>query len=276
MRRLILLAALSASTLASADPIKLVVPDFNAIGPSKEKAQFFTEHISGRLSEVGAQVTTSRALAQLLGIERQRQLMGCAGENSSCIAELASALGSDALLLGDIAQIGTLFQVNLKVVSGADGAVLSSYQARVGDEAALLDELDKAAFALMLDACSALHRDPPRALRSRGPNLRLLAIVPAALGVAAGAASGILFLQASQRWSSIPMASGDMARPVAEVERLGREGNTFKLAGWVCAGVAVAALATSAILFILGRPAPVKATVTGTTQAGAFILFGDL
>lgn len=261
--------------VAAAEPIKLVVPDFNAIGPSKEKAVFFTEHISGRLSEVGAQVTTSRALQQLLGIERQRQLMGCANEGSSCVAELASALGSDALLLGDIAQIGTLYQVNLKIVNGADGKVLSSYQARVSDEAGLLDELDKAAFTLAQEASATLKRDPPKPLKSKGPGLRVLAIVPAAIGVAAGAVSGVLFSQAASRWARIPMEPGDMPLPTAEVEQLGREGNTFKLAAWVTAGVAVAALATSAVLFILGRPAPVKATVTGTTGAGAFILFGD-
>jgi hypothetical protein len=270
------LVLLLTSISAAAEPLKLVVPDFNAVGPTKEKAQFFTEHISGRLAEVGASVTTARALQSLIGIERQKQLLGCASEGSSCIAELASALGSDALLLGDIAQIETLFQVNLKVINGSNGKVLASYQARVSSEAALLDELDRAAFSLVSDAATALHRDAPRPLKGRGVSLRLVAIAPLAVGVVSAALSAVFFAQAQSRWVQIPMKAGDVPLPTETVVRLGQEGSMFKTAGWVCASIGIAGLVAAGILFIVGRPPPVKAAVVGSSSGASLVLMGEL
>jgi hypothetical protein len=38
-------------------------------------------------------VTTQRDVAQIIGLERQKQLLGCSDQDSSCNAELAGALG---------------------------------------------------------------------------------------------------------------------------------------------------------------------------------------
>lgn len=266
------------ATSVSAAPLKLVVPDFNAVGSAKERAAFYTEHISSRLSEVGADVTTSRALAQLIGIERQRQLLGCAGEGGSCVAELASALGTDALLLGDIAQIDTLFQLNLKIVSGADGKTVSTYQARVTSESALLDELDKAAYALVAEAAPALNRDAPRGYKNKGPSLRSLAIVPASISVVSAAVGAVLLLQARSAYNAIPGVSGAAPAPTADVEATASRGKTFQLAGWVCVGVGIAGAAAAATMFALGGKKPsLQATVAPVPGGGAtFMLGGEL
>lgn len=275
--RTLLLTAVLAAGAAQSAPLKLVVPDLNAVGPSKDRAAFYTEHISSRLSEVGAEVTTSRALAQLIGIERQRQLLGCAGEGGSCVAELASALGTDALLLGDVAQIDTLFQVNLKLVSGADGKTVSTYQARVTSEAALLDELDKAAYALVSEAAPMLNRDAPRAPKTKGPSLRTLSIVPAGIGLVSAVVSAVLFTQAFSAYNSIPGVSGGPPATTAQVEAIAANGKLMQTLAWVFAGVGIAGLATGATLFALGGRKPsVQATVAPMPGGATFLIGGDL
>lgn len=266
-----------ASSVANADPLKLVVPDFNAVGPSKDKAVFFTEHISSRLSEVGAQVTTARGLQQLLGIERQRQLVGCANEGTSCVAELASALGTDGLLLGDVAQIESLFQINLRVISGADGKVVASHQARVNSERELLDELDQAAFALAADAALALGRDAPRAPKSRGPSLRALSAIPFAVAVASAAVSATFFVLAANNYGRIPQMAGATPLPTSEVESLGRAGATYQTVGWVLGATAGAALVAAGTMFFLGKssPSPLSTGVAPVAGGAAFLVGGS-
>jgi hypothetical protein len=263
--------------LAAATPLRIVVPDLNAVGPSKERAGFYAEHLASRLSEVGAVVTTSRGLEQLLGIERQRQLLGCAGEGGSCIAELAAALGTDSVLQGDVAQIDTLFQVNLKLINGADGKVIATYQARVNAEAALLDELDKAAFSLVSEAAPLLKRDAPRALKSKGPSLRVLSAIPFGVGLIGGVVGAVLFTQAGAAYGRIPQQAGDTPRPTAEVEQIAANGKAMATAGWICVGVGAAGVATGAALLIMGRstPPPVSASVAPTPSGAMLMIGGD-
>ena len=259
---------------AAAEPVKLVVPNFKVFGLAPEKSEFYTEHLSGRLSEVGARVTTQRAVSEMLGAERQRQLLGCGADSSSCMGELASALGSDALVLGDIAQVGTDLQLNLKVIAGSSARVVGTHQARVKDEAALLDELDKAAFDLMADASVALHRDPPTPLKRNGPSLQQMSFVPAGVGLAAGIVGAVLFGLSHANYLQIPQNPGDTPRRASEVDAVAQEGKAFRTAGWVCAGVGAAGVVTGAVLFIVGaRPSAATPSVTVLPAAtGATLL----
>jgi hypothetical protein len=268
-----LLAVLSLAA-AAPEPLRLVLPDMTGVGVDGEKTRFFTEHLSGRLSEVGAQVTTQRALQQLLGIERQKQLMGCAGESGACIAELASALGSDALVLGDVALIDGRYQVNLKIISGSDGKVLGTHQARVGSQAELLDELDKASFALVSAAATALHRAAPTPLAIRAP-LRTIGIVSLGVGLAGAVTGAVLLSQAGVQYGRIPQKAGQTGLPTTQVEAIAAQGKAFQTAGWVCVGVGVAALGAGVGLWVVGRPPPVRASVVVGNGAAVLMLGGD-
>ena len=66
-------------------------------------------------------VITRQDVEALLGRERQRQLLGCADESGSCVAELAGALGAGLVLTGDLAKVGARFTVTLKLLSYAIG-----------------------------------------------------------------------------------------------------------------------------------------------------------
>ena len=56
------------------------------------------------------------ALPILLGIERQKQLLGCSEVTSSCMSEVTGALDADRLLRGDLSRIDETIVINLSLV----------------------------------------------------------------------------------------------------------------------------------------------------------------
>lgn len=133
--------------------------DFTGVQLKPEVASFCSEHLAQQLVAQGLQVTTSRQIATLLGVERQKQLLGCGGEGESCMAEIASALGAPAVIVGEIAKLGTSIQVNVRVVKASNNAIIATFSRMVGGEEALPSTLDTAA----RDLASQLrdHFDPP-------------------------------------------------------------------------------------------------------------------
>lgn len=59
---------------------------------------------------------SSAEISTLLGVERQKQLLGCGDEATSCTAEIASALGAPYLMSGSITKLSGIFQLNLQVI----------------------------------------------------------------------------------------------------------------------------------------------------------------
>src|SRR6185436_7040714 len=109
-------------------------------------------------------------------------------------------------------------------------------------------------YALVKDAAAVLHRDAPKALRSNGPSLRTLALIPAGVTLVAGVVSAVLFSQAFAAYRRIPQADGDVPIADADARALAASGRTMQVAAWALAGVAGAALVTAGALFIVGRP----------------------
>src|SRR5438128_1810620 len=84
-------------TTASAAP-KVGVPGIDSLWLDQKKADFFREYLAQSLGDHGFDVITAKQMAAVIGLERQKQLLGCADSSSSCLAELAGALGAELLL----------------------------------------------------------------------------------------------------------------------------------------------------------------------------------
>src|SRR5690242_11003681 len=84
----------------------IAAPDLTVVGLELNRGALYTEHFAQQLTALGFSVVTQKQIASLLGQERQKQLLGCATQSDSCIAELASALGSDAIITGSVAKLG--------------------------------------------------------------------------------------------------------------------------------------------------------------------------
>lgn len=173
-------------------PINLALPGLSAQGFSREQAEFFTEHLALALRQQGVDVVTPREIGALLGLERQKQLLGCSDGADSCTVELANALGADGVLLGDVGKVGDRIQINLKVLNPGTARAIALFARGVTGDGAVLDALTAAAPELVAQAAKALGRS---AGSPRGGERRPVGWwwVPGAAGVAlAGAGVGLL------------------------------------------------------------------------------------
>lgn len=150
------------SLVLVAAPIQLASVGFTSVKVSKPLVASFEETFALRLSQSGqVRVTTPRDVVTVLGVERQRQLLGCADDSTSCLAELAGALGSEGIVMGEVAQVGRVLQLTIKVLSPG-GKPLYSTLRRVKGEEALLAELDAVAVEAVTTLLAALR--PPKAV----------------------------------------------------------------------------------------------------------------
>jgi hypothetical protein len=151
-RRLVaLLIVLAVSTSAhAAGPFsvkQLAAPGLQTARMSRQLSDLCSEHLAQALNDQGLKVISQAQIGAILGLERQKQLLGCS-DSSSCILEMTNALGADAVVVGSVGLVGESFQVDVKITSSRDGSTLASYAGRVQGEEAMLDELGKAAVAI--------------------------------------------------------------------------------------------------------------------------------
>ncbi len=109
--------------ILTSTPYTLAAPGLTAVDLEAKRVEFLSDYLAQELARVGAgqlQVLSQAQVAALLGLERQRQLLGCADD--ACSTELAGALGSEGLLLGSIAKLGERYTVSLQILTAQTGA----------------------------------------------------------------------------------------------------------------------------------------------------------
>ncbi len=144
---------------APAQPqIKLASPGLAYVKVGQEEGEFFLDFFAKQIELRGVRVTTNREIAALVGFERQRQLLNCGDGGSSCLAELAGALGVDGLITGSLAKVGSGYVINLKVVDN-EARTLAVFSERLKNDDALLDWLSSAAEKLVVQLKQILKRD---------------------------------------------------------------------------------------------------------------------
>lgn len=108
----------------------LVVPLQNGPGVDKAVADLVTETLCAEVQrQTGFRILTSKDVEALLGVERQRQLLGCT-ENSSCLTEIGGALGAADVIHGTLGKLGNAFIFNLQLVNAGTGQVSRRFSTR--------------------------------------------------------------------------------------------------------------------------------------------------
>lgn len=144
------------------EPTNVLVPDFAAEGLSAAAAGALVERFAAQLGEAKTlKVQTSGDLARVLGIERQKALLGCGETDGSCLAELAGAMGTGVLIAGTVVKVGSRFTVSLRALRLPGGEPLTAESARVDGEDALSDWLDQRAIALRQLLAPSAAAPPP-------------------------------------------------------------------------------------------------------------------
>jgi hypothetical protein len=121
-------------------------------GIDAQTAKVFDEAIAGELRKhPGVSVVTQSDVAALLGVERQRQLLGCT--DAGCIAEIGGALGADRVVHGSVGRVGASLVVNLSSLYARRAAQAASVSERLrrADDEAFLDALPRIVDALLVE-----------------------------------------------------------------------------------------------------------------------------
>jgi hypothetical protein len=248
------LLLLAADPSPKAPPLRLAMPDLQAVNVEAKEATFYGEHLAQQMKFPGIELITSREIGAMLGLERQKLLMGCGEAATSCMAELASAMGADAMVLADVGRIAGAIQVNLKIVSASKGTTLGTFSDRASGESAVLDLLTRGAHEVLFKTLRTLGRAPPDELLVAGQSpLTRLWWVPGLAGVAVAGAGAALFVVAQGDYRTLHDATADnplTREQTATALNRGKVAQPVGLACLIAGGVAVAASAT---LFAVGR-----------------------
>ncbi len=247
---------------AAAAPQKLVVTRFSAVGVESERAAYFAAQLGARLQSRGFNVITEKDLIAVLGIERQRQLMGCS--DASCMVELTSALGADVLVSGSLVKLGDEIEATANVTDARNARLLASRRVTGDSEQAVLDGLGVAADQLAAE------------LRSERPPLqagRVTLWAPLFGGaLAAGVASGVLFVMAGGAYRMLDGASATARLTAAQADAAVRDGKALQLGAWVAAGVAGAFAVAGLIALLWPAPYQVRLALAPNPGGGALAL----
>jgi TolB-like protein len=235
----------------AAGPVKIASVGLSpAGGVSPQSAEFVSEHFAAKLATAaGLEVTTRKAIATMLGLERQRQLLGCADDSSSCMAELAGALGAEVVLVGELAQLDTSLQVNVRAMEARTARVLHSAVVRADTQEQLLDRLDGAARQMAVALQD--HYGIPRPTRWQPWLVVGTGLVTAGVG-------GIFLAQAARAWSTLN-APATAATGPSDAATLAQQGSLAQGLGIAFMSVGAVLVAGGLTWFALGTDGPALA-----------------
>jgi hypothetical protein len=241
-----------------ATPVKVAATGFTVAGEDAKRAGVWLERFAEVMRrEKRVEVVTADDLAQLVGIERQKALLGCEEAASTCITELANALGTDGVLVGSITRSDDSYLAVVKVLRQRDARVWWSASGRMKGEGALLDWLDEQA-SVAVDAIA------PRAPLRAGPF-----ILGGAGLVSLGIGAAFLAIANTSTLKEVQMAGNE-----PDLKAALDAGRTQSAVGVVLVSVGGAALVSS-IIWLALPPGDAKPTVALVpTRDGAFAVLG--
>jgi hypothetical protein len=277
--------------------IKLAAPGLKWVQLSPELATFYSDHLAQQLTHAGLRVVTANEIQTMLGIERQRQLMTCSEDQSNCMAELANALGVDALVTGSIGKFGQSYQSNLKILSSKDLSPLAAFSSRVKGDETLLDELTRAAKLMAAEVFKKMGRKPPVRAAEPPPEPRpppVASATPApdsgpgptsvsqsvgegrspapwiVLGAGGVAlATGVVFyVQALGAAGQLSGGSNKSTLPQADAQKLYETGQRNETLGMVLGVAGIAGVTTGIVMLLTRDDEKVATPVVGVGQGG--------
>ena len=226
--------------------VHLAAPELRSHRLEAASAQYYSSHFAQQLALQGMRVVTSAEIAAMLGLERQRQLLGCSDAQASCTAELASALGVDGIVTGIVGKFDDGIHFDIKIVSAQDASALAVDSFQSPDEAALLEEMKRSA-ARVADQLYERFGVARKVRGTRGPPAAAWALGGVALAsVAAGAILGYLAYSTAIARERQPSGPG--------YEELHRQVISYVTVANVCYAAAAAfALGAAGIWFFTSR-----------------------
>lgn len=279
------------SLVLAAAPIKLAASEWCSAGLDPVLASTLEGRFFDLLHANGLDVTSPKDVSAVLGLERQKQLMGCSGE-ASCLAELGGALGVDGILYGCVVKAGSGFTATLRAISTKSAQPISSFSERLKNEDALQDWLDAKAKAMAEEIKAAMGAtgsgitmplavagSTSLSLAAQPPDRRDLSFEHpmAGLGIASflvaglGAGGAVLgFLQASASSRSLDAELQAQRQVTPEAQRFAQQGQLME--GLMWGGVAAAVVFAAAGIWSVSQTTglPVRPSLSFGPRGTAF------
>lgn len=210
-------------------------------------------------------VISSKDITAVLGLERQRQLLGCS-EDSSCMTEIASALGAEFLLVASVGKVGENYLVSTRLMDTRSARAVGRGSAQVTEPSALFSALWTAAEQTFDAWGTTLPPEEAARWSSRvRPAPPATVTAPARTSLSFGATVGAV---GGWQLLSVPGQRGSVGVQVDGTLRVAR----FDLAAGLIIGPNLGARLTATLAFIAQR-FRAMAGVRGTTYPG-LMLFG--
>ena len=281
-----MLAAWLAGLVLFAAPEKerLVVIDIASTDAAAKK-------LSAQMSELvlteASRFERFRVLGQsdivvMLGLERQKQLLGCSDEASSCMAEIGGALNASWILTGALGRVGKRYRIDLKVIDSHKNVVHARAGETLASADAVLDELPKLVRQLLGSiplppppvVAEVTPAPPPPAVVQRAPSKPfpwgpLSVGVVGVAGLAAGAALLVSAKADEAGWDAyLPSHS------LAEAQAYQSGAQTKGVVGPVLLGVGGAAVAGALLWYLLAPPQDVLISAAASPSGVAVSVGG--
>ncbi len=116
-----MLAAALALAVAGAPPARLLVLELEAVGVDKTEARAVDPVVLNAAAGAGLEVIAQSEIKTLATVEAQKAEIGC--DSSSCLAELAGAMGAGYVLFGSVSKLGSTTTVALSLYDNTSAAV---------------------------------------------------------------------------------------------------------------------------------------------------------
>lgn len=213
-------------------------------------------------------------LSAVLGLERQKQLLGCGTDSASCLAEISAALGAPWVLTGSVMRMGKTTRIDLKLIHTSDGRVAWRDGRTMKDESEFFDAIAEMVKELVMTP--ELDPTPERApagLVSSAP-ASTPRVAPWLLVGAGGAAlvvGGVFSGLAGSEWNNL---HSDPWRATTPWEGIRDETAAFNrniILGPVLLGAGVAAAASGLIWALAGQGKPPPLVTLGPTTNGVVL-----
>jgi len=277
-----ILAPLLVAALLAAGPApkKVAVFDLEATGVEPTLAQatslILPTEVRSRLP--GAQVISSSEIQSMLGLEKQRAMMGCT--DATCLAEIGGALGVDELVSGRLGKVGKTYVLELRRTDVRRARVVGSAARTVrGDEDALLGAIQGTLDELYpgTHAGTAVKEVGQAPAEAGGPSFfktRLGAAIVGVLGLAAAGAGTFGVIHAIDVHNQYENQQANRATATVTREQADRMKIVYPLS---IAGMAVgaAALTWGTYWLVKGPPPSVQATLVPIPGGATLALGGS-
>ncbi len=116
---------------------RLAVLELKPLGAAPDLAHTLTGVIAEEAGKIpGFAAISQEEIGAMLGLERQKQMLGCG--NESCLAEIGGALGARKVISGTLGKVGDSLVLQLELVDTARAKVLGRESKTVKDQSDLL------------------------------------------------------------------------------------------------------------------------------------------